>query len=89
VEALFLEAEVDEGFGVVTEDSRGGEDGVYLDVFGFDSAGFFGMAQREHGVFERAGAVQAPLSVAEGLGILLFERSLGSQGLEESSAKMW
>jgi hypothetical protein len=87
LEALFVEGQVDEGFVVVAEDSRGGENGVDLDVFSFNFAGFFGMAEGEHGVFERAGSVQAPLGVAVGLGVLFFERGLGGEGLEEAAAE--
>ncbi len=87
LETLFLEAQVEEGSGVVAEDARGGEDGVDLDVFGFDFAGFFGVAEREHGVFGRACPVEAPLGVAEGLGILLYEWGLGGEGLAKAPAE--
>jgi len=45
LEALLVEAQVEEGFVVVAEDSRGGEDGVDLDVFGIDFAGFLRVAE--------------------------------------------
>src|ERR1700733_7749831 len=37
------------------------------------------MAQREHAVFVRTGAVETPLGVAEGLGVLALEWGFGSE----------
>ena len=87
VQPLFVQGQVDEGFRIVAEDARGSEGGVDLDVFRIDFASFFGMAEGEHGVFERAGPVQAPLGVAKGLGVLLFERRFGGEALEEAFAE--
>jgi hypothetical protein len=87
VQPLFVQGQVDEGFRIVAEDARGGDGGVDLDVFGIDFAGFLRVAKGEHGVFERTGAVEAPLGVAKGLGVLLFERGFGGEALEEAFAE--
>ena len=88
MQALFVKSEVGKGFVVVAVNARGGERGVHLGVLGFDFASGFGMAECDHGVLEREGTVQAPLGVAVGLGVLLFERGLGGEGLKSLRQKM-
>ncbi len=87
LETLFVEAEVDEGFQVVAEDAGGGEGSVDLGMFCLDPACGFEMTEGEHGVFDRPGPVEAPLGVAEGLGVLALERGLGREAFEESFAE--
>src|SRR5580704_218891 len=45
------------------------------------------MAEREHAFFERAGAVQTPLGVAEGFGVLAFDRGFRGEVSHQFFAK--
>ena len=45
------------------------------------------MTEREHAVFDGAGAVETPLGVAEGLGVLALERGFGREVGEEFGAE--
>ncbi len=78
-QALFVEAEVHEGFGIFAERFGGGQGGKCFGMVDIHRIGLFEMAQRKHAVFVRTGAVQAPLDVTEGLGVLAFERGFGGE----------
>ena len=83
LETLLIDREIDEGLGVLAEDVRGGEGGVDLGVIGRDVGGGFHVAECEHAVFDGADAVEAPLGVDEGLGVLALDRRFGGETLEE------
>ncbi len=87
LQPLFVEAEVREGLGVVAKDARGGQGSVNLRVFCLDPAGFFDMTQREHRVFDGTHAVQTPLGIAEGLGILTLDGRFGREIRHEFGAE--
>jgi hypothetical protein len=52
MEALFIKAEVDEGFGVGLEGTGGSEDRVNLGVPGFEAASVFEVPLGEHAVLD-------------------------------------
>jgi len=67
MQALFVEAEVDEVLGVLPEGAGGGEDGMNVGVLGVELAGAFEMRIGEHAVFDGSDAIDAPLIVGNGL----------------------
>jgi hypothetical protein len=79
LQPLFVKTQVDEGFGVFAEDSGSGQGGVDLRMACVYVARGFEVTEREHAVFDRAGAVETPLGVAEGLGVLALERGFGRE----------
>jgi hypothetical protein len=87
VETLFVEAKVREGLRVVAEDAAGGKGGMDLGMSGLDFAGGFGVAKRDHGVFDGPGSVETPLGIAEGLGVLALERSFRREVLDQLVAE--
>ena len=83
MEALFVDGQVGERLGLVAKYVRGGEGGVDLGVIDIDVGSGFEMAEGEHAVFDGADAVEAPLRVDEGLGILAFDGGFGVETVEE------
>src|SRR5579863_4182233 len=83
MKALLVHAEVDECLGVLAPDSGGGERGVEFRMARVDLTFGTVMAEREHAVFEPAHAVETPLSVDDGLGVLALGEGFGRESGEE------
>jgi hypothetical protein len=62
-----------------------GDGGVEFGVVGV-LRGMFGLPEGEDGVFQRAGAVEAPAVLGDGLGEIDFERAYGSQSFTDAVA---
>ena len=60
MEALFVDAEVDEGLGVVAEGAGGGHGGMDLGVWAIEIARRFEMTLGQHAVFDGTNAIDAP-----------------------------
>jgi hypothetical protein len=83
MEALFIEAEVDESLGVGLEGTGGQEDRVNVRVPGVEVAGVFEVPLGEHSVLNGADAVDAPLIVGDGLRELALDWSSGGEAVDD------
>src|SRR6266852_3642192 len=83
-EALTVNAQSGEGFGLLAQGFGDGEGGVDFGVFGIDMVGMLGEAQREEIVLQRGNAVESPGRVGEVLDELFFEDAARFQVVEEA-----
>jgi hypothetical protein len=63
-----------------------GEGGVEFELVGV-LRNIFGLAEGEDSVFERAGAVEAPAVLRDGLGEIGFENADGGEGFADAVAR--
>jgi len=75
-QALFVDAEVDEGFRVVTEGAGGRHGGMDFGAGAVEIPGGFEVAHTEHAVFDGPYTINAPLIVRDSLGELALDRHL-------------
>ena len=85
VDALFVDGEEGEFFGIAPEGAGLGEGGVDLGVVGVDIGVGGGVAEGDDVVFDGAGAVETPFVFGDGLGDLDFEGAFGVVGEAVSS----
>ena len=84
-DAVFVSCQEIKLAGVVHPGAALGEGGVEFGLIGI-LGDMFALAEREDGVFQGTGAVEAPAVLGDGLGEIDFESAFGGEGLADSVA---